>query len=60
MKLLSAKKVKSVINPLTHAENHVMKRKTVMDTNRLVTQTKDFVSMVRFTSNDHNIYEVHL
>ena len=54
MKLLSANQVKFVINPVTHAENHAMKRKTVMVmvTNKLATQTKDFVLMVRFTFND--------
>ena len=63
MKLLSADQVKYVINPITHAENHAMKRKTVMVTNRLATQTQDCVLMVRFTFNDHsncNINEVHI
>lgn len=50
MKLLSAKKVKSVTNLLTCAENHAMKRKTVLDTNRPVTQTQAFVLKVRTTT----------
>ena len=36
-KILIADQVKNVMNPQTHVENHVEKRRTVKDLNRLVT-----------------------
>ena len=39
MKLLSADQVKYVINPITHAENHAMIRKTVMIMMSVISKT---------------------
>ena len=48
-KILTADLVKNVMNPQIHVENHVEKKRTVKDPNRLVTYILAFVSMVRYT-----------